>query len=261
VRATIAATGTAMTVDATGATKGASAAENATLAAPAADAAFAPVRVWDLPTRVFHWLLALLVVFSIVSALIGGGAMVWHMRSGYAVFTLLLFRLVWGFLGGRWSRFATFLYAPSTSLRYLRGESLPDEHHHVGHNPLGAWSVFALLGVLAVQVASGLVADDEIAANGPLVRFVSSATSSAATRWHKNFGQWIIVTLVILHLGAIAFYWLKRRHNLVAPMLHGDKVLAGEVPAALDTVGSRTLALAIAAACALAVAAIVRLAD
>jgi cytochrome b len=225
------------------------------------DTAAAPVRIWDLPTRTFHWLLAILVVASIVSARIGGGAMTWHMRSGYCIFTLLVFRFVWGFVGGRWSRFASFVYAPSASLRYLRGASLPHEHHHVGHNPLGAWSVFALLGILVVQVATGLVADDEISSNGPLLKYVSSATSSAATHWHKNFGQWIIVALVVLHVGAIAFYWRRRQQNLVAPMLHGDKMLTADVPATVDTAAARTIALAIAALCAVGVAAIVGLGD
>jgi cytochrome b len=218
-----------------------------------------PIRVWDLPTRTFHWLLAVLVVTSIVSARIGGGAMAWHMRSGYAIFTLLAFRLVWGFVGGRWSRFAAFVYAPATSLRYLRGASLPHEHHHVGHNPLGAWSVFALLGVLCIQVATGLVADDEIAANGPLFKYVSSATSHTASRWHKDFGQWIIIALAVLHVCAVAFYFLKRRQNLVAPMLHGDKLLTADVPAAIDSTGSRMVALAIAAACAIGVAVVASL--
>jgi len=223
--------------------------------APAAQ----PVRVWDLPTRTFHWLLAVLVLFSIVSAHIGGNMMVWHMRSGFTIFTLLAFRLVWGFAGGRWSRFRAFLYAPSTSLRYLRGQSLPHEHHHVGHNPLGAGSVFALLGILALQVATGLVADDEIASTGPLIKYVSSATSELATRWHKSYGQWIIVALVVLHIGAITFYWLKRRQNLVAPMLHGDKLLGADVPHSIDNARSRLVALAIALVCAFAVAAVVRL--
>jgi cytochrome b len=225
--------------------------------APAAAAR--PVRIWDLPTRTFHWLLAGLVVAAIVSARIGGGAMTWHMRFGYAIFTLLAFRLVWGFVGGHWSRFAAFAYAPRATLRYLRGSSAPHEQHHVGHNPLGAWSVFALLAVLSLQVASGLVADDEIATNGPLLRYVSSATSSAATRWHKHFGQWIVIALVVLHVAAIVFYWMKRRENLVGPMWYGDKLLAADVPAARDSAGSRALALAIAAACAVGVAAIARL--
>ena len=208
------------------------------------------VRVWDLPTRLFHWILAACVVGSVVSAKIGGGAMTWHFRFGYAILTLLAFRLLWGFVGGHWSRFRAFVYAPSTSLRYLRGRSEPHEHHHVGHNPLGAWSVLALLGMLVVQVSTGLIADDEIANNGPLSRYVATATSLAATSWHKTYGQWIIIALVVLHVAAIAFYWFRRRQNLVAPMLHGDKLLTKDVPASIDTATSRVLALAIAAACA-----------
>ena len=102
------------------------------------------VRVWDLPTRLFHWTLALLVVGSIVSAHIGSNAMAWHLRFGYVVFTLLAFRILWGLVGGHWSRFASFVYAPATTLRYLRGASRADEHHDVGHNPLGAFSVLGL---------------------------------------------------------------------------------------------------------------------
>ena len=228
-------------------------------AAIAPERGVGPVRVWDLPTRIFHWLLAALVVFSFVTAYIGGNAMVWHMRSGFAIFTLLAFRLVWGFTGGHWSRFRAFLYAPSASLRYLRGQSRPDEHHQVGHNPLGAGSVFALLAILAVQVATGLIADDEIATTGPLNKFVSSATSGLATSWHKNYGQWIIVALVVLHVGAIAFYWLRRRQNLVGAMWHGDKLLTADVPRAVDNGRSRTVALVVLLVCALGVTAVVRL--
>ena len=218
-----------------------------------------PIRVWDLPTRAFHWLLVVLVIFSVVTAYIGGNAMVWHMRSGFAIFTLLAFRLIWGFVGGHWSRFRAFVYAPSTSLRYLRGLSRPDEHHHVGHNPLGAGSVFALLGILALQVATGLFADDEIATTGPLNKFVGSATASLATGWHKNYGKWIIFALVALHVGAIAFYWFRRRQNLVGPMWHGDKLLTADVPHAVDNGRTRTIALAVVLVCALVVTAVVRL--
>ena len=218
-----------------------------------------PIRVWDLPTRAFHWLLVVLVIFSVATAYIGGNAMVWHMRSGFAILTLLAFRLVWGFVGGHWSRFRAFVYAPSTSLRYLRGLSRPSEHHHVGHNPLGAGSVFALLGILALQVATGFFADDEIATTGPLNKFVGSATASLATGWHKNFGQWIIFGLVALHVGAIAFYWFRRRQNLVGPMWHGDKVLTADVPQAVDNGRTRTIALAVVLVCALVVTAVVRL--
>jgi len=210
------------------------------------------VRVWDLPTRVFHWMLAICVIVSLTTAWIGGNAMVWHLRSGYAVFALLLFRLGWGFFGGHWSRFATFAYAPSTSLRYLRGESRPDEHHHVGHNPLGAFSVFGLLLILAAQVGSGLFADDEIATTGPLNKFVSGKTAGALTQWHTTFGQWVIVALVVLHLAAVTFYLVRRKQNLIGPMLSGDKRLAAAAPASVDTPGSRIRALiAFAAAAAL----------
>lgn len=217
------------------------------------------IRVWDLPTRLFHWLLAAGVIALVVSAKIGGNAMVWHFRFGYAVLALLAFRLLWGVLGGHWSRFASFLYSPASLLRYLRGQPRADEHFEVGHTPTGALSVFALLGLLAAQVATGLVADDEIANAGPLVRFVSGATSGLATSWHKTYGQWLIITLVVLHILAIAFYFFKKRQNLVGPMLVGDKALPDNTPASTDTARSRALAAALLAASAGATAWLVNL--
>lgn len=206
-----------------------------------------PVRVWDLPTRLFHWGLAMAVVGSVVSAKIGGGAMVWHFRFGFIVCGLVVFRILWGLVGGRWSRFASFVYAPGTLLRYLRGQARPGEHLDVGHNPLGALSVFALLAVLAVQVGTGLVSDDEIANLGPLNRFVDSATGLAATAWHKTWGQWLLLGLVGLHVAAIVFYLVARKTNLVRPMLSGDKPLPADTPAAADSPLTRALALALAA--------------
>ncbi|MEQ1804205.1 MAG: cytochrome b/b6 domain-containing protein [Burkholderiaceae bacterium] len=208
------------------------------------------VRVWDLPTRVFHWLLAAGVVGSVVTAKIGGSAMAWHFRCGYLIMTLLAFRLVWGVVGGRWSRFASFIYSPATLLRYVRGHARPEEHLDVGHSPLGAGSVFALLAILLLQVGTGLIADDEISNSGPLVKFVSGATSALASGWHKNFGQWLIIGLVLLHLGAIAFYRFQRGRDLVGPMLNGDKMLAGKVPGSADAAGHRGFALTLAALCA-----------
>lgn len=208
-----------------------------------------PVRVWDLPTRVFHWLLAAAVIGLVITGKLGGNALVWHMRFGLLVFTLLAFRLVWGLVGGRWSRFASFVYAPATLLRYLRGAHRPGEHLEVGHNPLGACSVLALIALLVVQVGTGLVADDEIATTGPLNRYVATATGLAATAWHKGYGQWALLALVALHLVAIGVYRL-RGHNLVKPMLTGDKPLPPEVPAATDNLASRGLALVVWAGCA-----------
>jgi cytochrome b len=209
-----------------------------------------PVRVWDLPTRAFHWLLAAAIVFSVLSAKIGGNAMEWHFRSGYLVLTLLAFRLVWGLVGGRWSRFASFVYAPATLWRYLRGATRPAEHFEVGHNPLGSLSVFALLALLLLQVATGLIGDDEIANVGPLNRFVATDTGLAATAWHKRYGQWIVLGLVALHVLAIGWYALARKIDLVRPMLVGDKLLPAATPASADGPMQRLLALVIAAACA-----------
>ena len=210
------------------------------------------IRVWDLPTRVFHWVLALCVVGSVVSAKIGGNAMQWHFRLGMLVLTLVSFRVLWGLVGGRWSRFASFIYSPGTVLRYLRGQARADEHLDVGHNPLGSFSVFALLGFLALQLATGLVADDEIANVGPLNRFVSGDTAKLASGWHKEYGQWVLITLVVLHIAAIVFYLLKKKHNLVRPMIVGDKPLPAGTPASADGWAQRGLALLLLLICAAA---------
>ena len=204
------------------------------------------VRVWDLPTRLFHWLLVLLVVVLVATGY--AGAMQWHARAGYAVLTLLLFRIIWGFIGGRWSRFASFLFAPRSVAAYLRGNAHPD--HLVGHNPLGAGSVFAMLAVLLAQVATGLVGDDEIAFQGPLNRFVSAARGLAATWYHRQVGQWLLIALVVLHVAAIAYYVRRKRQVLVSPMVTGDKQLASPAVSARDAVSTRLLALAVLAACA-----------
>ena len=211
------------------------------------------VRVWDLPTRVFHWLLALDVLASIVSAKVGGNAIVWHFRFGYAACALLAFRLLWGFVGGRWSRFASFTYSPASVRRYLQGRSLPTDHHHVGHNPLGAWSVYAMTAVLALQVGSGLCADDEISSAGPLVRFVTSDTSLALTRWHRHTGQWSVIALAALHVAAILYYRWFRHTDLLRPMITGDKSFGDAVPASVDNARRRCTALVLFLACAAAV--------
>lgn len=204
------------------------------------------VRVWDLPTRVFHWSLALCTLGLAVSGLIGGSAMVWHMRLGCAVLALLLFRIVWGLVGGRWSRFGAFVYAPRSVIGYLLGKGKPE--HSVGHNPIGAAAVFAMLAVLLAQVASGLMSDDEIAFSGPLTRFVSNAAVSLATNYHANIGKWLLLALVSLHVAAIFFY-LRRKNNLVGAMLHGDKHLLVAAPPSRDDSASRAMALLILSAC------------
>lgn len=208
------------------------------------------VRIWDLPTRLFHWLLALCVIGLVVSAKLG--LMDWHFRLGYAMLTLLLFRLLWGLLGGRWSRFASFLYAPGSLWRYLRGQGNPA--HAIGHSPTGALSVFALLIVLLVQVASGLISDDEIASAGPLTHLVPGAWVSLASWYHRAVGQWLLIALVVLHMAAILWYLWGRGQNLIRPMLDGDKLLAQPAEASRDDARSRLLAAVLLLACAGAVA-------
>jgi cytochrome b len=212
------------------------------------EAPLSPVRVWDLPTRVFHWLLAAAFIGSVVTA--KAGVIVWHFRLGYLVLALLAFRVLWGLVGGRWSRFASFIYAPGTLLAYLRGRVSTAAQLDVGHTPTGALSVFALLGLLIVQVGTGLVADDEIANQGPLNRYVSSDTVVAATSWHKSYGQYLLITLVLLHVLAIVWYLVKKRVNLVRPMVSGDKPLPADTPASADGAAQRGLALVLIAACA-----------
>jgi cytochrome b len=216
------------------------------------------VRIWDLPTRIFHWALAATVIGLAITGTIGGQAMNWHFRFGYAVATLLLFRVVWGLVGGRWSRFSAFLYSPGRVIAYLKGSGRPEDS--VGHNPLGAASVFALLVFLAAQVGSGLMSDDEIAFAGPLTKFVSGATVSTATWYHKDVGRLVLLALIVLHIAAILFYLWKKRENLIRPMLHGDKVLPVAVAPSRDDAVSRSAAAIVLLVCGGLVAWLVRMA-
>ncbi len=214
------------------------------------------VRVWDLPTRVFHWALVAALAGLVTTAQIGGEAMPWHFRFGYTVLSLLLFRVVWGLVGGHWSRFASFIYAPRTILAYLKGRGNPE--HAVGHNPLGSLSVFAMLGMLLLQVGSGLCSDDEIAAAGPLVTLVPGAWVSLATHYHADIGKLILLGLLVLHVGTILFYRFKKGEDLVKPMVHGDKETALTVPSSRDDAKSRLLAAALFLGCVLLVACLVQ---
>lgn len=199
------------------------------------------IRIWDLPTRLFHWALAVCVVSLVVTAKMN--AMDWHFRLGYCVLALLVFRIVWGLVGGYWSRFKSFLFTPGQFARHLSGK----EEHSAGHSPLGALSVFALLLALVVQVATGLTSDDEISVSGPLTRFVSGDLVSTATWWHAKIGQYLLYVLVGLHVLAIAVYALRGK-KLVGPMVTGDKQLPATTRPSRDSAATRITALILLAA-------------
>lgn len=215
------------------------------------------LKVWDLPTRLFHWALVASVVGLVITGNVGGNAMTWHMRLGFVVFGLLLFRVVWGLIGGHWSRFVVFVPSPRRLLAYLQGRGAET----VGHNPLGALSVLAMMTVLALQVGSGLVSDDEIAFTGPLVALVSGDTSSAATHYHKGLGKLLLLGLVALHVAAIVYHQRVKKKPLVQGMVTGHLPLPPDhVPVgAADGVIQRGVALVVALVSAAAVAWVVSL--
>jgi cytochrome b len=212
------------------------------------DAPLHKVRVWDLPLRLFHWGLTVAVVGAVACAQIPGIPIEWHTRFGYAVLALLLVRLVWGLAGGHWSRFSRLRPTPSRLRAYWRGEPHPEDR--VGHSPVGALATIALLAILALQVGTGLMADDEIAFVGPLNYLVSTATGLLATEWHKELGKLLVLSLVALHVAAVVYYLKVRKENLVRPMVHGDKLLPQPAKSSRDDLPLRLwglfLALAVA---------------
>lgn len=197
------------------------------------------IRLWDLPTRLFHWLLAGLVVASFVSGKIGGNAMDWHGKLGLAILGLLAFRLVWGFAGSTYARFVSFLPTPAKVLAYLRGQ-----WRGVGHNPLGAFSVFGLLLVLAIQVGTGLFGNDDIAFRGPLYELIGKDLSDRLTGLHKLSVN-VLIALVTLHIVAIAFYVRVKKDDLIRPMLTGWKEVAPGEGASASGGGALPLAVAL----------------
>jgi cytochrome b len=202
-----------------------------------------PVRIWDLPTRVFHVALAVLVVAAIVTANAGGVWMAWHLWCGEGVLTLLAFRWTWGLVGGHWSRLATFVPTPARLARALRGRTVAQDD--IGHSPLGALSVWAFLLLLSLQVATGLVADDDIDTTGPLNAHVSGHLAKRASGWHAGWGADLVMAMVALHVLAIAWYTWRKRAPLLRAMWSGDKPLPPGTPASADGAGRRVLALAI----------------
>jgi cytochrome b len=164
------------------------------------------IKVWDLPTRVFHWSLFVSVTFALLTGLEGGNWMVWHARAGLLILGLLIFRLVWGLLGSTYARFAEFAPTPGRLLAYLQGR-----WQGLGHNPLGALSVFALLALLLWQASSGLFSNDDIAFDGPLYDLVSKSTSDWLSSLHRQ-GLWLILGLVdATYLGSAVLHLRARK--------------------------------------------------
>lgn len=173
--------------------------------------------LWDLPTRSFHWLLVVSVVAAVVTGQIGGNLIDWHGKIGILIVGLLVFRLVWGVVGSTYARFAQFFPTPTRVKAYLAGRWRGE-----GHNPLGALSVFALLGLLIVQVATGLFANDDIAFTGPLFDLISKTVSDRLTGLHHLVSDLLIGT-VVLHVAAIAYYGHIKKQKLLKPMITGWK--------------------------------------
>ena len=174
----------------------------------------AKVAVWDLPTRLFHWVLVALIAFSWWSA--KNDELDLHLWSGMGVLTLLLFRILWGLFGSSTARFSNFVRGPSAVLGYFRGT-----WQGIGHSPLGALSVVALLGLIAVQVGLGLFASDEDGLLlGPLSHFISGDASEEIADLHEDLFN-VLLVLIGIHIAAVLFYWLAKRQNLVGPMITG----------------------------------------
>ncbi len=209
-----------------------------------------PVRVWDLPTRIFHWLLLASVAGLYITSELEGDAMRLHFLLGYNVLTLLLFRFIWGVVGGYWSRFVNFVPTPTKLLAYIRAIRTKEPTSHVSHNPFGALSVLTMLLLLLIQVLTGFMSDDEASNTGPWTSFVPNSWIELATEYHAEVGQVLLLFVIGMHVVSIFYYKFIQHDDLVTPMINGDKTFATETPASRDTLTSRLFALGLYLACA-----------
>lgn len=178
------------------------------------------IKLWDLPTRIFHWSLFALVAAAIISGQVGGNAIELHGKLGLAIVGLVVFRIVWGFAGSTYARFSQFFPTPSTIAAYLRGE-----WRGLGHNPVGALSAFALLALVLAQAVGGLFANDDIAFRGPLFSLVGKELSDRISGLH-HLASNLLIAFVVLHIAAILFYKHVKKNNLILPMITGWKDVA-----------------------------------
>jgi len=208
------------------------------------------VAVWDGPTRVFHWLIVALIPAAYATA--RPNWMEWHARVGYALLVALLFRLLWGVLGGQTARFANFLASPGAALRHLKHLFRPESDRQVGHNPAGGWMVIALIGLMLGQSLTGLYVANDIADDGPLTERVPAAVATFIEDAHDILLWRALEAAIVLHLAAILAYAAFNGQNLVLPMLTGRKLLAARTPAPSMASGRRALLLLACAAAAAA---------
>ena len=214
----------------------------------------APAKVWDVPVRLFHWTIVGLIAFSWWSAEEGGMMLKYHMWSGYAVLTLVLFRVLWGFAGSTTARFSDFVHGPAVVIAGLRDLASTRALHVPGHNPAGGWMVVLLLLCLLTQTGTGLFANDDIFNEGPLYKHVGKALSDRLTALHHlNFS--VLMGLIGMHVAAIVYHRVRKGERLVGAMIHGRKPIDGPPP----RLAPAWRALPWLAACAAAVAVIVNL--
>jgi len=185
---------------------------------------FVKARVWDMPTRVFHWLLVLSVCAGwLIGENLSFSNIQWHFYLGYLTIGLLVFRLFWGFAGPASARFSGLFHSPGDIVRYLRGIGKRQPSGIAGHNPVGALSVLAMLCALVVQVATGLFAEsDDLFSSGPLAGYVDSGFVQTANAVHEITSK-VLLALIVAHLAALLFYWIWKRENLIGAMLTGMK--------------------------------------
>lgn len=182
------------------------------------------VLVWDLPLRVFHWSLVICVTLLLLTGF-GAAPLVWHLWLGELTLGLLVFRLVWGVLGGQSARFTDFAAGPAAAWRYLRSGQSPS----AGHNPLGGWMVLALLLTLGLQTASGLLSAGDGEHQGPLARWAGATVAVGAAEWHATLAL-VLCGQVLLHLAAVVVHRCVFGHNLIRPMVDGYKRLPANAP-------------------------------
>jgi cytochrome b len=205
------------------------------------------VKVWDAWVRLTHWAIVLLLPFSYWTATTSRYDL--HFVSGYAILSLVLFRILWGLIGSETARFRHFLRGPGEALRHLAHLVRRETPWDVGHNAAGGWMVVLLLLLLLAQAVSGLFADDLIFTRGPLARRVEEVWSSRATSVHLRV-YWLIFGFAALHILAVLAYRIVVRRNLVKPMITGAMEMPANLPATAPRMGSPALAVALLAACA-----------